>query len=311
MRRLWVVVAAALFAGCSGGDSRPSMESASPSVDGRAVGTIEVTVTTPEVEPIEGAEVGIQGTDFAGYTDAQGQASFMGIEPGTYTVVAALAGYRSLQERGRTVDVRGGEVSDAKLILERIEVVNASSAYHKILPFNGFMGCSLAGAPGTIGYTTYCSRGVNVAGQGVGDPNDNSTHAWTVDNVLVQAFIQEMKWQPTVPTTAGMLRIGTYRSYSCTGQAGVGQACTPSGQLAEAWGPSPVYGMKLEGVAKNFTKNLGTDAAAYPRPVRTEVRAECSGSCTPMTVVFQQRYEAWVSSFYGLEPPEGWSALPK
>ncbi|MBI2077766.1 MAG: carboxypeptidase regulatory-like domain-containing protein [Euryarchaeota archaeon] len=312
MKRVWAGIAALLLAGCLGAETKSADEpTAEPTTSSSDLGTLVVTVTTPEVVPVEGAEVVAEGpTPKSAFTDAKGAATLTDLEPGNYTVLAARAGYRPLQERGRLVDVLSGETVEVKLVLEPVEIVNASNAYHMTLPFNGFMGCSIAGAPGTIGYTTYCSRGLTVYGQGVRDPNDNSTHFWNIESRLIVGMVHEMKWQPTLPGTAGMLRIGTYRTYSCTGQAGVGQACTPAGAIAEHWGASPVSGTKLEGDGKNITKNYAKDAP-FPQQVRTEVRAECSGSCSPFTFVFQQRYEAWVSSFYGLEPPAGWSVFPK
>ena len=312
MKVVWWVTAALLVAGCVGG--KPPEPDASPqaATSGSGMGTIEVTVTTTELAPVEGVEVVLFETMFANYTDANGYAVFTDLEPRNYTVVAAKPGFRPVQERGRAVDVLADEVATVKLTLDRVELVTPGTSYYKTIPFNGFMTCSLYGA--VIGYTSYCGRGVTTtSGQQVGDPNDRTIHPWDVENVQIQTMLFEVKWTPSQATLGSQLWARIMATTSCTGASG--QSCEPYDQIDGRNGKSPLIVRKDEGDKNNLTKKIAVyNKGKFPYKVYDEVRAWChsataGGDCY-LTLMINQRYEGWQSAFYGAPQPDGFTALP-
>jgi outer membrane receptor protein involved in Fe transport len=83
------------------------------------VGSISVTVVSAEGRPISDAVVTLHGG--AGVrslrTDARGSAESDGFAPGVYVVSVVAAGFAPLG--GRTIDIRAGQVTEARLELER------------------------------------------------------------------------------------------------------------------------------------------------------------------------------------------------
>ncbi|HLE47314.1 MAG TPA: carboxypeptidase-like regulatory domain-containing protein [Candidatus Thermoplasmatota archaeon] len=306
----WVIVVV-LVAGCTdsrGSDGNESVATRASQAPAAApnsgFGSIRVTVVTTEIEPVADAEVAVADTDRAAYTDAAGVAVFNDLEPAQYTVIAAKAGYQTVQEKGRLVDVLAGEVAEARLTLNPILLVSANNSYYRTVDFNGFIACSFEGK--TIGYTSYCGRGLQVQGQDVGrDPNDNSTHPWQIDGPQVQGVVLEARWTPSFAALGSELRIRSSSTYSCDAYH-----CSPGGAFQEATGASPLRAERVEGTKQNFSKLLGTDASKFPYKVWSEARAYCSPSCN-INILVQQRYEMHATAFYGREPEPGFTALPK
>jgi hypothetical protein len=315
--KVWALLVVVAIAGCvedeaatvSFGSSTPSAPPvtatsaapvAQPTVE---TGSISVLVTDREMVPIGTVEVALVGLDATTFTDAEGRATFNDLQPSSYTVVAAKPGYSPVEKHGRVVDVAAGEITETRLTLEPIAVVDAASSYSATLHFRGFIACSFDGE--IIGYTSYCGRGLNVAGQSIArDPNDNSTHPWSIDNNQIQAFIVEAEWQPSISALGTEMMIRTGASIGCSPYA-----CTIGSSLGtSAAGASPLRAATFEQPDNRITNTLG--GAAYPRQVWSEGRAYCGPTCT-LNLFLNQPYDMWVSVFYGKEPPQDWSALPE
>lgn len=81
----------------------------------QSTATITGTVTTDELEPIAGAQVGILELQLAAVTDAAGAFTITGISPGTYSVFAQALGFQS---EGQKVTLTAGETRTMNLQLE-------------------------------------------------------------------------------------------------------------------------------------------------------------------------------------------------
>ncbi|MBI2078441.1 MAG: carboxypeptidase regulatory-like domain-containing protein [Euryarchaeota archaeon] len=309
----WMVVAA-LLAGClEGGATDATDGSTSQTIDAsqapkaapkEGLGSIRVSVVTTEVEPVADAEVVLAKTEHAAYTDAAGAAVFNDLEPGTYTVVAAKPGYQAVQDKGRLAEVVAGEVADVRLTLDPISLIDANNTYEKTLHFKGFIACSFHMT--LVGYTSYCGRGLQVQGQDLGrDPNDNSTHPWTIEGPHVQGVVLEAQWTPSNAALGAELEIRSSATFTCDAYH-----CSPGGAIHAAAGKSPLKASRVEGTKQNMTTAFGNDPAKFPRPVWSEARAYLCAGCTH-DILINQRYDMFASAFYGKEPAADFTALPR
>ncbi|MBI2078977.1 MAG: carboxypeptidase regulatory-like domain-containing protein [Euryarchaeota archaeon] len=133
-RRLLVLVTvSALLAGCTAHGGRvertdePTPKASSvvtPSegatADPRETGTIRGLVLSDEAKPIPEADVGVVSPiQLAATTDASGAFEFQRLSPGNYALRVSALGYQAVARR---LDVRAGEVADARFVLAPITV---------------------------------------------------------------------------------------------------------------------------------------------------------------------------------------------
>lgn len=317
--RLLCILAVAALAGCVGEgkptatsfSTVPTSDAVPPSADVPApteeFGALSVVVTTADLVPVEGAFVELRGTEKAGRTSPTGDITFNDLSPGRYTVLAAKPGFRAREEEGRVADIVAGTTGKLQLGLDPIEVVTPETSYIEIIPLRGYISCSIDVFT-TIqttfgGYSNYCGRGITAGGQTVGqNPNDNSTHAWLIQNLQVEGFWFEAVWQPSASALSDELFFATQKNYGCGNVT-----CTGSGSFASGGGTSPYRVAVSEGDDKNVTAKFG-DRPEFPQQVFTLVRGFCTSPCASFTL--EQSYDVWVSVFYGRDPPTDYTALP-
>lgn len=292
--------------------SATAPSSADPVEAPEGTGSVAVLVVTSEFEPVSGAQVLLADTERAAYTDTEGRAAFSGIEPDSYTVLAAKPGYRAIEDEGKLVEVVEGETVEVSLHLDPVEVVSEDNSYQKSVNMQGFIACSFDS--NLIGYTSYCSRGLAVNGQEIWrDPRDNSTHPWEIDNIQVQSIVVETRWEPSAQALGTDMAVRTDATlscdvYHCSTKGTIGGQARDDQDNGEARGSSPLYTIVHEGNENNITEVVGEDAELYPATVWTVARAWCD-DC-PMNLLINHQYESWASSFYGAPAPEGWSVYP-
>jgi hypothetical protein len=287
--------------GAVGGETAPADRSAPPASHDE-LGAIEVTVVTSELQPVPRAQILLEGTERTLFSGDDGLAVFSGLEPGPYTVIAAKPGHKSTYERGRAVEVIAAETSKVQFTLDPVEVVREGFAYHSTFSFRGFISCSYA--IGGQSASSVCGRGVVVGGSTIGDPNDNSTHDFPVDNHQVRQFILESEWQPSI----GALGSELFISLSATVTCNVYNYCAPDSQLGGAGGPSPIYYAYPATPTSDISTRFGTSPSDYPSTAYAAVRSYCPSGCT-VRLTFNQAYNAFASVFYGEAPPVGWSVF--
>ena len=283
----------------------PSADVPAPTED---LGALIVVVTTTELIPVEGAFVELRATDRSGRTSPAGDITFNDLDPGRYTVLAAKPGFRAREEEGRVADVVAGTTGELQLVLDPIAIVTPETSYIDVIPLRGYLACSIDAFTGLSttfgGYSNYCGRGVAVGGQVVGaNPNDNSSHTWTIQNMQVEGWWFEAVWQPSASALSDELLFSTQKSYSC-----LNVTCTGSGSFSSGGGPSPFRRMVTEGADRNITTKFGAEPVEFPQTINTLVRGFCTSPCASFTL--EQGYSVWVSVFYGRDPPADYTALP-
>lgn len=298
-----------IASGCLGGTAPAVGNDASASspfaLPSDTTGAIDVLVLDPELAPIAGAQVVIDDTELSALTDAAGSARFADIEPGPYTVVAAKAGHRAQQPQGRVVEVVSGEVSEVRLTMEPVVAVTAATSYETTLLFRGFISCSAEWIRvAVLANRTQCGKGVDAAGTNVGgDPNENATHPWMVENSLIQSIVLEAEWQPSLDAAGRELYFATQTAYTCSVRS-----CQYSNEVQTVGGSSPLYAVAHEGSTSKITGSFGNPDAPYPRPIWTVGRTFCGPDCVA-SITLQQTYDVVVTAFYGREAPPDWRAL--
>jgi hypothetical protein len=218
----------------------------------------------------------------------------------------AKPGYTAQQDKGKLVDVKAGETSEVKMVLNPVVLVDATNSYHNTFPFRGFMSCGLEGAPGTgIGRNTACGHYLNPGGVQLGDPNHRTRFLWPLDSPQITGVVVDAKWTPATGATGTQLRLVVTHKIECAA------TCLWQDTVLNVGGPSPVHGVLLQGDEGKITKKFGTDPKTYPKNGYFETGAYCQTNCQGAQVVFQQSFDKWLTAFYGVEPPADFNALPK
>ncbi|HLE47480.1 MAG TPA: carboxypeptidase-like regulatory domain-containing protein [Candidatus Thermoplasmatota archaeon] len=118
-----VLVAVATLAGCvSEGKAPAAARSSEPAPAAEPVvaldtGSITGVVVSDEEQPISAARVAVIETKNGTETDAGGRFTFNGLQPGAYGIIVEALGFASAS---RKVDVKGGEVSEQRFVLETL-----------------------------------------------------------------------------------------------------------------------------------------------------------------------------------------------
>jgi hypothetical protein len=327
---LVAILAVGAIAGCLGGDSggvessrdgggsdaqgSDTQPAPTPETSDEA-GALRVRTLDPEQRPVGRSQVALAETDVAVLTDTEGSGTFSHLAPGTYTVLASKPGYRPLQEGGRVVQILAGQVADVALELEPVKVVTAATSFHETIPIDGFIACSVSA--GLVGTADECGKGVTVGGSTyLRDPNDNSSHPWLIDNEQVRGFWVEMQWAPTSTLLGSNLYPLVYGWQDCDGTAGA-VSCIYRESFARYGhgGSSPVRFLVPEGAEKNITGTFrDSENFVFPHPMNVDVRPHVEplvpGTAVGYNVMYQQRYELYISVFYGEEPAADFTALP-
>ena len=92
----------------------------------QSTGTLSGVVTDARTgDPLQGANVGLEGTSLGASTDAEGVYEISGIEPGSYTVIATFIGYERQQRTNVSVRSAGNRDINFELIPRAEELEEA------------------------------------------------------------------------------------------------------------------------------------------------------------------------------------------
>lgn len=115
----------------------------------------------------------------------------------------------------------------------------------------------------------------------------------------------EAKWTPTIGAAPFQLQMMAHRTRTCSSTA-----CGFNDNMFSVAGGTPLYLAVREDETKNLTRRIGLDAK-YPKEAYVEMMAYCPPPACYVSVVLQQKYEDWVTVFYGEQAPDRWSVIPK
>lgn len=275
-----LLMIALTFAGCVGASSTGSVSSSSapptsadPPTADLSTGAISGRVVDDEVRPIPKADVVLAETKAETKTDEEGKFTFNDLQPGTFRILVQKLGYESA---GVKVDVKPGEVVEAKIVLKPIAV--ATEAYVGVQPKTALI---------HVGVTTLSSLQNESAIQSLAcNPCRLPMHF--AKNPT--AIVIEGRWDdgPTPVLNAG-LNVWYYKDWSGDGL----------GTNICYWQPSVspyryVWSDTCLGGAKKIDKML---VHIQPGPV-------------PGVLAFELKVETWSSFFYNLEVADDYTARP-
>lgn len=295
------LLACSFLAGCSSGGSSGT----DSDDDGKAIGTpeeVEATDTTggirgivvdDAIRPIADAAVRITGAgaDETATTDEGGTFTLSGLEPGTYFIEATHPLYDKQQT---TADVEAG-VSDPEPIRIQLTRLITEEPYSYTTKYEGFIVCSANAVLPVVGglLSEECGEGVGVPGVGRvgGQDGNNVQYDFYVDGPGINTLVVEMVWDATSEAGKALytpVSLGWVCDPFCSGTATLG-TLEGTSPLYTAIGPDVLGGHNLTN-----EERISTFTWASP-------------DTTPVGVTLNQDYEVFVTHFYYLPPPAGWS----
>lgn len=310
-----LLMLASLLAGCSGGGGGGP----SPTGDGQQFDDLDVQATETTgvilgvvvdaaITPIEGATVTLTSTQptLSQKTDSQGRFAFEDLEPGTYLMQVTHLQFAAAQSSAEVV----AGIDEPKVVRIMLERLFDQNPYSEIIKFDGFLACAYAiGVSSTCvnDYTRvtgerciptsppqcYCAGGclrdynLSQMGGNVREYVSSVGPGW-------QVMIIEETWEPT--SDAGK-NLGFTVSYFSRPNAGH--------WFGSVNGPNPIRIQFDVGVEHGSASYGGDEPSIIPPEGYNELFVffgAGSGS-----VVLNQRFQSFQTSFYYGVPPEGWS----
>lgn len=307
-----LLLLASLLAGCAGGGGGPA---AAPDDAQRfedldveateTTGIILGVVVDASITPIDGATVTLTSAQppMSQKTDSQGRFAFADLEPGTYLLQATHAQFSTAQA---STEVVAG-VDEPKAVRILLERLFDRDPFSEIIKFDGFLACAYA-----IGVSSTCVNdytrvtgeqctpaGCYCAGGCLRDQNLSQTGGNIREYVSTvgpgwQVMVIEETWEPT--SDAGK-NLGFTVSYFSRPNAGH--------WFGSVNGPNPIRIQFDVGVEHGSASYGGDEPSIIPPEGYNELFVffgAGSGS-----VVLNQRFQSFQTSFYYGVPPEGWS----
>lgn len=298
------VVAAALalvLAGCTS-DSTPQ---ADPGItfDDPSLGIVRGQVVSEEQQPIADAAVAIDDLGRGAATDVTGSFLIEGVPPGPHTLSITAPGFASVTV---PIEVRASEVTE----VVRALTANPSDGPHgEVFPFVGFEACqwylpfALAhcSLPYTQAHGTLNRYGVNLSQAGL--PPDiqanRDRYNFTV-RPNSTGIVSELIWKASSAAATWQALV-----LACAWYDPTWDECVPPGSVSTGEryygviGTSPI---RLEWVHEHPEHLPWVTSRANVNGNTTDLR--------PAGFALDQRIEMYNTVFYGMDPPEGYTAGP-
>ena len=279
------LLVAAVLSGCA----QPNSPASSPQDVPDVFNEVEVTDTTGAIRgivvneaivPIQDVLVTLSGGANA-TSDADGAFIFSGLEPGDYFLTASKLGYFDVQ--GSAVVVAGDKDPPITKLTMLADVAN--QPFTELLQWTGFFGCGTGtNAGGGIGFNPCAVDATACQFADVCLLNTANTHTFAFGAAgRIPDFAQaEMSWEGTQPL-GNALNLGWHDS-------GTSDFKSTSGE-------SPLI------LPTNRTEIL----EAHEEDIESLLVRVFPGTGQELTVTLQQRFDVYVTYFYGFEPREGWA----
>lgn len=287
-----LIVLAFALAGCTTTDGEPTADSFFDEEDDPVVqatattGGIRGVVVDDRITPIAGAIIEVVNHEESITTGDDGLFAISGLEPGTYLIKASHPLYTTAQQN---TEVVAGEDNPPAVKLQLLRTVFAEP-YLQTLAYEGFIVCSANVQ--FVGYSEECGEGAGVPGVGrVGGQDNNRVQFDFTVGAGAQTVIAEQVWEPT--SDAGR---AFYTPISTE------WVCDPfcgGSRFIELDGPSPLRG--------EINATQLADHEVLPDETVITMFTWASLESNPVGVVLNQRFQNFVTVFYYLPAPEGWS----
>lgn len=284
-------LATLLMAGCA---SSPSSESETePFAEPIAFEDLEVKETkglirgiviSETITPIEGAQVELRLTTGSPtkITDAQGAFVFNDLEPGDYFLTVSKAGYFEVQASATVV----AGVAEPPIVKVQLVVDVENQPFTELLQWTGFFACGIGTNGGGVTSVGVNPCAVDALTCDVADVcllGSSNTHTFEFGTARVPDLAQaEAVWTGNQPL-GNALNLGWHDEGTADfkGISGESPLILPA-----------TYDEIVEAHDANITSLL---VRIFP------------GSNQELTVTTQQRFDVYVTYFYGFVPREGWA----
>ncbi|HJQ93251.1 MAG TPA: carboxypeptidase-like regulatory domain-containing protein [Candidatus Thermoplasmatota archaeon] len=322
---LLALFGAFLIAGCgSGGDTPGDGDGDGPEVDATATtGGIRGVVVDDAIRPIAGASVVVLGTGKNATTDEAGLFTVSGLLAASYVVEASHPLYGATQQ---SVEVRAG-VRDPPAVKFQLTRTILEDPYMQVTKFDGFIVCSVGGS---VFASEECGEGVGVpcdvpvppgcervGGQG----NNVVQYDFFVDGPFVRTLVIEQVWNPNSEATGSFYTVAPATNWTCDPACG-------GNLLGDMAGPSPLLSRLEVANGTVIPNELNLQPGGTTRD-EVAVTADTKfstftwpqwGACDGLTgptsdpacttqanYAANQPFQLFVTAFYYLPAPEGWS----
>lgn len=304
------------LSGCAGGEVKaPPVPDASEDFSDIAVeatattGVLLGVVVDEAIRPISQAKVSLRMGDGSAndkMTDDQGRFAYDGLEPNTYFLSVSHLQHTSAQVSAEVV--AGDE--NPKVLRVQLTRLFDQNPYSEILKFDGFLACAYAFQVSSTCVNDYtrvtgercvptsppqcycaggCFRDYNLARQG-----GNIREYVSAVGAGWQSIIFEETWEPT--SDAGK-NLGFTVSYFARPNAGH--------WFGSVNGPNPIL-LRLDvGVEHDSASYAGEEPPMIPVEGYDQIFTFFGAGSS--SLVINQKFESFQSSFYYGIPPEGWS----
>lgn len=304
------------LAGCSdngGGEPTGSdffTGSDNPTVQATATtGGIRGVVVDDTISPIKGALVAIVNTDKTFTTAEDGLFAISGLQPGTYFIQASHPLFAPAQQ---SAEVVAGNDNPKAVKMQLVRTVFAEP-FKQTLSFDGFIACSTNII--LVAYSEECGQGVGspedscflinhppscvpnpvMPGQRIGQqPGNNPQFDFTV-SAGINTSIVEIVW--TATSEAGKAFFSPVSTnWLCDPFCG-------GNRILELSGPSPLYGR-----FESDVEELDPTVYVYDETlISVFTWAEMNEANPAAAMLLNQKYQVFVTNFYYVPAPEGWS----
>lgn len=304
MRILLPALLLSLLAGCTGTGLETIPDDNVPEVDATATtGGIRGVIVDNTIKPIKGAAIDLVNHNKTITTEDDGLFVISGLQPGSYLVKASHPLYATAQQN---VEVVAGE-NNPPAVKFQLDRTIFAEPYLQTYAYEGFIFCSV----NTVGLLSEeCGEGAGVpcevpavGCQRVGGQDGNNVQFDVyIESEGLASIIFEKYWEPTSEAGNELYTpIGT--NWVCDPTCSWDSLTEYDAELGEnvtieGKGGSPQYaridaqGINQSKIAPGVTVTMFTWAGSFEDPAG---------------VALSQRYQDYMTLFYYIPAPEGWS----
>ncbi len=282
MRLIVLLLITATLAGCASDETAPPTGGEfEPYKPLAGKGLIRGVVVDVSITPIAGVSVALVGSETTTLTDAEGRFEFLNVAPGAHFLRVQKAGYQAVQANAQVVaDEPNPPVLRIRLALDPTFIQMAET-----VKWDGIMNCQVGWNAGTgirPGVDNNAANPCFAANVAVEDM-DRIVKEYHYDATPTYSQ-SELIWTPS-QTLAGYMSV----MYTYTAEGGLDNYARASGGSTLAIGANQTL--------------LAEKEVGRGEPLIVRVFAS---SADTLTIIAQQDFEVFTTTFIGFEPDEGW-----
>ncbi len=277
-----LLFAAALLAGCLGGDDEPGVGKDDDDNDSNT-GTVRGRILTLDLNEVANARVALVADNEVvseARSEDNGNYEIKDVEPGSYRLQVSAA---CCKENVQNIQVEAGKVLDADVQLQRFTANDLKDPYIDEREWEGFLSCAL-GTPVLV--ISVCSL------EELDDPNDSFIEFFDIEEGIKTVSVG-MVWEPAGGVLGDTMQIALE-------DEGCGLEC--SQVYGDAEGTSPLVFHAGSPGGDNAYDEITND---NPRPLQFRVFPTFD-----VNVYYQQPFTVYYHLHYHKAAPEGYDPIP-